>query len=125
MTTRPAFHRFKGVDRIGAFRYEVSTDAENVAHVPVARRRASPTGGGARAARRVASSPGSRAGCCGCCTGSPAPCSPAATSGTGSHNLDESSLRDNDEAMLRLEGAGPHEAYRQNFESMFAVATAP
>ncbi|WP_073946699.1 phospholipase D-like domain-containing protein [Streptomyces kebangsaanensis] len=44
---------------------------------------------------------------------------------TGSHNLDESSLRDNDEAMLRLEGAGPHEAYRQNFESMFAVATAP
>lgn len=41
---------------------------------------------------------------------------------TGSHNLDESSLRDNDEAMLRLEGTGPHEAYRQNFESMFAVA---
>ncbi|MFD3736141.1 phosphatidylserine/phosphatidylglycerophosphate/cardiolipin synthase family protein [Streptomyces sp. NPDC058632] len=42
---------------------------------------------------------------------------------TGSHNLDESSLRDNDEAMLRLEGTAPHEAYRQNFESMFAVAT--
>ncbi|MEV5318232.1 phospholipase D-like domain-containing protein [Streptomyces sp. NPDC052687] len=42
---------------------------------------------------------------------------------TGSHNLDESSLRDNDEAMLRLEGAGPHDAFRQNFESMFAVAT--
>jgi phosphatidylserine/phosphatidylglycerophosphate/cardiolipin synthase-like enzyme len=42
---------------------------------------------------------------------------------TGSHNLDESSLRDNDEAMLRLEGAGPHDIYRQNFESMFAVAT--
>ncbi|MDT9700033.1 phospholipase D-like domain-containing protein [Streptomyces sp. P17] len=42
---------------------------------------------------------------------------------TGSHNLDESSLRDNDEAMLRLEGTGPHDAYRQNFESMFAIAT--
>ncbi|WP_143203967.1 glycosyltransferase family 2 protein, partial [Streptomyces kebangsaanensis] len=39
VTARPAFHRFKGVDRIGAFRYEVSTDTENVAHVRVARRR--------------------------------------------------------------------------------------
>lgn len=42
---------------------------------------------------------------------------------TGSHNLDYSSLRDNDEAMLRLEGSAPHDAYRQNFESMFALAT--
>ncbi|MGW0954601.1 glycosyltransferase [Streptomyces sp. NPDC002545] len=39
VTARPAFHRFKGVDRIGAFRYEVSADTENVAHVRVARRR--------------------------------------------------------------------------------------
>ncbi|MFF2846607.1 phospholipase D-like domain-containing protein [Streptomyces sp. NPDC058001] len=42
---------------------------------------------------------------------------------TGSHNLDESSLRDNDETMLRLEGTRPHDANRQNFESMFAIAT--
>ncbi|ELS53176.1 hypothetical protein STVIR_5854 [Streptomyces viridochromogenes Tue57] len=42
---------------------------------------------------------------------------------TGSHNLDQSSLRDNDEAMLRIEGAGPHDAYRKNFDSMFAIAT--
>ncbi|UGY94228.1 phospholipase D-like domain-containing protein [Streptomyces gobiensis] len=42
---------------------------------------------------------------------------------TGSHNLDYSSLRDNDEAMLRLEGEAPHDAYRENFESMFALAS--
>ncbi|MFI8090245.1 glycosyltransferase [Streptomyces sp. NPDC086080] len=39
VTARPAFHRFKGVDRLGAFRYEVSADTENVARVRVARRR--------------------------------------------------------------------------------------
>ncbi|KAF2780141.1 glycosyltransferase [Streptomyces sp. OM5714] len=43
VTSRPAFHRFKGVDRIGAFRYEVSADPEGRAHVRVARRR-SPAG---------------------------------------------------------------------------------
>lgn len=42
---------------------------------------------------------------------------------TGSHNLDLSSLRENDEALLRLEGATPHDAYRANFESMFAQAS--
>ncbi|HLL36468.1 MAG TPA: phospholipase D-like domain-containing protein [Streptomyces sp.] len=42
---------------------------------------------------------------------------------TGSHNLDVSSLRENDEAMLRLEGAVPHDAYQRNFESMFIQAT--
>ncbi|MFG2677486.1 glycosyltransferase [Streptomyces sp. NPDC048392] len=39
VTSRPAFHRFKGVDRIGAFRYEVSADPEGRAHVRVARGR--------------------------------------------------------------------------------------
>ncbi|WP_406722832.1 bifunctional glycosyltransferase family 2 protein/CDP-glycerol:glycerophosphate glycerophosphotransferase [Streptomyces althioticus] len=36
---RPAFHRFKGVDRVAGYRYEVSSDAEDVASVRVARRR--------------------------------------------------------------------------------------
>ncbi|MFD5654362.1 glycosyltransferase [Streptomyces sp. NPDC127039] len=39
VTSRPAFHRFKGVDRIGAFRYEVSADTEGRAQMRVARRR--------------------------------------------------------------------------------------
>ncbi|PJE97645.1 hypothetical protein CUT44_10910 [Streptomyces carminius] len=43
---------------------------------------------------------------------------------TGSHNLDHSSLRENDEALLRLEGAAPHDAYKRNFLDMRAVATA-
>ncbi|WP_143587964.1 phospholipase D-like domain-containing protein, partial [Streptomyces alboverticillatus] len=42
---------------------------------------------------------------------------------TGSHNLDHSSLRENDEALLRLEGAAPHDAYKQNFLDMRAAAT--
>ncbi|MGX4692255.1 hypothetical protein [Streptomyces sp. JNUCC 63] len=42
---------------------------------------------------------------------------------TGSRNLDESSLRDNDETMLGLERAGPYDAYRQKFENTSAVAT--
>ncbi|MEV0977991.1 phospholipase D-like domain-containing protein [Streptomyces sp. NPDC049915] len=42
---------------------------------------------------------------------------------TGSHNLDESSLRDNDEALLRLEGAAPHDAYVQNFDLLRSYAT--
>ncbi|MBN3928861.1 phosphatidylserine/phosphatidylglycerophosphate/cardiolipin synthase family protein [Streptomyces verrucosisporus] len=42
---------------------------------------------------------------------------------TGSHNLDHSSLRENDEALLRLEGAAPHDAYKRNFLDMRAVAT--
>ncbi|GAA2425049.1 phospholipase D-like domain-containing protein [Streptomyces macrosporus] len=42
---------------------------------------------------------------------------------TGSHNLDHSSLRENDEALLRLEGAAPHDAYRRNFLDMRAAAT--
>ncbi|MEU0601478.1 phospholipase D-like domain-containing protein [Streptomyces sp. NPDC006393] len=42
---------------------------------------------------------------------------------TGSHNLDESSLRDNDEALLRLEGAAPHDAYAQNFDLLRSYAT--
>lgn len=44
---------------------------------------------------------------------------------TGSHNLDYSSLRDNDETLLRLEGAAPYDAYLGNFTSMFQQATAP
>lgn len=44
---------------------------------------------------------------------------------TGSHNLNNSSLRDDDEAVLRLEGATPHDAYRQNFAEMWAVAAQP
>ncbi|MFI7346318.1 glycosyltransferase [Streptomyces sp. NPDC049936] len=39
VTSRPAFHRFKGVDRIGAYRYEVSAGPKGTAHVRVARRR--------------------------------------------------------------------------------------
>lgn len=42
---------------------------------------------------------------------------------TGSHNLDYSSLHDNDEALLRLEGAAPYDAYLKNFDAMFAVAS--
>ncbi|MFE2267112.1 phospholipase D-like domain-containing protein [Streptomyces griseosporeus] len=42
---------------------------------------------------------------------------------TGSHNLDMSSLRDNDEALLRLEGAAPHDAYAQNFDLLRSYAT--
>ncbi|GAA3506949.1 phospholipase D-like domain-containing protein [Streptomyces showdoensis] len=41
---------------------------------------------------------------------------------TGSHNLDESSLRENDEALLRLEGAAPHDAYAGNFASLLGYA---
>lgn len=44
---------------------------------------------------------------------------------TGSHNLDFSSLRENDEALLRLEGAAPYAAYLTNFASMFGQATTP
>jgi glycosyltransferase involved in cell wall biosynthesis/CDP-glycerol glycerophosphotransferase (TagB/SpsB family) len=43
VTARPAFHRFKGVERFAGFRYEVWTDSGNVARVRVARRR-SPAG---------------------------------------------------------------------------------
>ncbi|WP_369032299.1 phospholipase D-like domain-containing protein [Streptomyces adonidis] len=43
---------------------------------------------------------------------------------TGSHNLDFSSLRENDEALLRLEGAAPYDAYLGNFTSMFQQAVA-
>ncbi|MFF8594200.1 phosphatidylserine/phosphatidylglycerophosphate/cardiolipin synthase family protein [Streptomyces sp. NPDC015220] len=42
---------------------------------------------------------------------------------TGSHNLDVSSLRDNDEALLRLEGAAPHDAYARNFDLLRSYAT--
>jgi hypothetical protein len=42
---------------------------------------------------------------------------------TGSHNLDVSSLRENDEALLRLEGAAPHDAYAQNFTLLRSYAT--
>ncbi|MFJ8588798.1 phosphatidylserine/phosphatidylglycerophosphate/cardiolipin synthase family protein [Streptomyces sp. NPDC093595] len=42
---------------------------------------------------------------------------------TGSHNLDVSSLRENDEALLRVEGAATHDAYRGNFLAMRSVAT--
>lgn len=42
---------------------------------------------------------------------------------TGSHNLDFSSLRENDEAMLRIPGSSAHDAYRANFQSMFELAT--
>ncbi|MGW7366118.1 phospholipase D-like domain-containing protein [Streptomyces sp. NPDC054841] len=42
---------------------------------------------------------------------------------TGSHNLDLSSLRENDEALLRVEGAATHDAYRSNFLAMRSVAT--
>lgn len=40
---------------------------------------------------------------------------------TGSHNLDDSSLRENDEAMLRINSAEIHDQYRANF---FAMRTA-
>lgn len=42
---------------------------------------------------------------------------------TGSHNLDFSSLRENDEAMLRIPGPSTHDAYRTNFQHMFGLAT--
>ncbi|MFI1100418.1 phosphatidylserine/phosphatidylglycerophosphate/cardiolipin synthase family protein [Streptomyces melanogenes] len=42
---------------------------------------------------------------------------------TGSHNLDVSSLRENDEALLRVEGATTHDAYRSNFLAMRSKAT--
>ncbi|MFG3497681.1 phosphatidylserine/phosphatidylglycerophosphate/cardiolipin synthase family protein [Streptomyces sp. NPDC047928] len=42
---------------------------------------------------------------------------------TGSHNLDVSSLRENDEAMLRIADAGVHDAYRANFLAMRGTAT--
>ncbi|MER8002511.1 phospholipase D-like domain-containing protein [Streptomyces sp. NPDC095613] len=42
---------------------------------------------------------------------------------TGSHNLDYSSLRENDEALLRLEGAAPYDAYLRDFTSLQAAAT--
>ncbi|OII67314.1 phosphatidylserine/phosphatidylglycerophosphate/cardiolipin synthase family protein [Streptomyces sp. CC77] len=42
---------------------------------------------------------------------------------TGSHNLDLSSLRENDEALLRVEGAAVHDAYRANFLAMRSHAT--
>ncbi|MFF8452755.1 phospholipase D-like domain-containing protein [Streptomyces leeuwenhoekii] len=41
---------------------------------------------------------------------------------TGSHNLDYSSLRDNDEALLRVEGATAHDAYARNFAALLAQA---
>ncbi|MFC8510003.1 phosphatidylserine/phosphatidylglycerophosphate/cardiolipin synthase family protein [Streptomyces sp. NPDC057411] len=41
---------------------------------------------------------------------------------TGSHNLDQSSLRENDEALLRLEGNAPHDAYAGNFASLLSYA---
>ncbi|NEY32007.1 hypothetical protein GTU99_07300 [Streptomyces sp. PRKS01-65] len=41
---------------------------------------------------------------------------------TGSHNLDYSSLRDNDEALLRVEGATTHDAYARNFAALLAQA---
>ncbi|MBN0046750.1 phosphatidylserine/phosphatidylglycerophosphate/cardiolipin synthase family protein [Streptomyces actuosus] len=41
---------------------------------------------------------------------------------TGSHNLDVSSLRDNDEALLRLEGAAAHDAYVRNFDLLRSYA---
>ncbi|MCK1823411.1 phospholipase D-like domain-containing protein [Streptomyces sp. XM83C] len=42
---------------------------------------------------------------------------------TGSHNLDQSSLRENDEALLRLEGTAPHDAYASNFGLLRSYAT--
>ncbi|WP_282693057.1 phospholipase D-like domain-containing protein [Streptomyces sp. CC208A] len=42
---------------------------------------------------------------------------------TGSHNLDESSLTEQDEAMIRLEGAAPHDAYARNFAMLLNYAT--
>ncbi|MFF8279865.1 phosphatidylserine/phosphatidylglycerophosphate/cardiolipin synthase family protein [Streptomyces lateritius] len=41
---------------------------------------------------------------------------------TGSHNLDVSSLRENDEALIRLAGATAHDAYKANFLAMRAGA---
>ncbi|MGW8600088.1 phospholipase D-like domain-containing protein [Streptomyces sp. NPDC055893] len=41
---------------------------------------------------------------------------------TGSHNLDYSSLRDNDEALIRLSSAAAHDAYKANFLAMRAEA---
>ncbi|MFJ2178738.1 phosphatidylserine/phosphatidylglycerophosphate/cardiolipin synthase family protein [Streptomyces sp. NPDC087851] len=42
---------------------------------------------------------------------------------TGSHNLDYASLQRNDEALLRLEGAAPYDAYSQNFTNLLNAAT--
>lgn len=41
---------------------------------------------------------------------------------TGSHNLDVSSLRENDEALIRVAGAAAHDAYKANFLAMRAGA---
>jgi phosphatidylserine/phosphatidylglycerophosphate/cardiolipin synthase-like enzyme len=41
---------------------------------------------------------------------------------TGSHNLDISSLRENDEAIIRVPGAAAHDAYKANFLAMRAEA---
>ncbi|MFF7470091.1 phospholipase D-like domain-containing protein [Streptomyces sp. NPDC008092] len=40
---------------------------------------------------------------------------------TGSPNYDESSLRENDEALLRIKSAGIHDQYKNNFVSMRTV----
>ncbi|MFE1441897.1 phosphatidylserine/phosphatidylglycerophosphate/cardiolipin synthase family protein [Streptomyces sp. NPDC058739] len=42
---------------------------------------------------------------------------------TGSHNLDLSSLRENDEALLRIAGNNVHDAYRANYYAMRTHAT--
>ncbi|MFE3743710.1 phospholipase D-like domain-containing protein [Streptomyces sp. NPDC059134] len=42
---------------------------------------------------------------------------------TGSHNLDYASLQRNDEALLRLEGAAPYDAYSRNFTDLMNAAT--
>ncbi|MFF5447175.1 phosphatidylserine/phosphatidylglycerophosphate/cardiolipin synthase family protein [Streptomyces sp. NPDC012888] len=44
---------------------------------------------------------------------------------TGSHNLDQSSLTEQDEAMLRLEGPAPHDAYASNFTALLTHASTP
>lgn len=43
---------------------------------------------------------------------------------TGSHNLDDSSLRENDEALLRIDGATAHDAYAANFDTLLGYSTA-
>ncbi|WP_345042771.1 phospholipase D-like domain-containing protein [Streptomyces sannanensis] len=43
----------------------------------------------------------------------------------GSHNLDLSSLRENDEALLRIDGATAHNAYAANFATLLANASSP
>ncbi len=42
---------------------------------------------------------------------------------TGSHNYTYPALRDNDEAMLRIESATIHDQYRANFRTIRATAT--